>query len=131
MRRRELLSALALLPFLAGPVLAGEGKSKTGGVGYIRLPTLTATIVRSDGRRGVLSVEAGVDTPDAKLREKVTLLTPRLRDAFNSTLMVYGNNLRPGDPPDLDHLETLLQADADRVVGRPGARVLLGTTLIN
>jgi hypothetical protein len=79
----------------------------------------------------VLTLEAGIDTPDPALCERVMLLEPRLRDVYNSSLMVLAGNLRPGEPPDLDKIEARLQADTDRIVGRPGARFLLGTTLIN
>ena len=88
-------------------------------------------IIRPDGQRGVLTVEAGIDTPDPALRARVMELIPRLRDAYNTSLQVFGANLRPGEAPDLDQLEARLQADTDRVVGRRGARILLGTTLVN
>ena len=129
MRRRDLLSALAVLP-LAG-VAEAEDKKKPGGKGYLPLPTLTAMIIRPDGRRGVLTVEAGIDSPDPALRARVTELIPRLRDAYTSSLQAFGANIRPGGTPDLDQLEARLQADTDRIVGRPGARILLGTTLVN
>lgn len=129
MRRRDLLPALLLLPF-AGAAQAGD-KKKPGGKGYLQLPTLTAMIIRADGQRGVLTVEAGIDTPDPALLPRVQEVEPRLRDAYNSSLMAFGANLRPGEAPDLDQLEARLQADTDRVVGRRGARILLGTTLVN
>jgi len=134
MRRRDLLSALAVAS-LAGASLAGaakaEDKKKGGGKGYLPFTTLTAMIVRPNGERGVLTVEAGIDTPDPALLPRVMELTPRLRDAYTSSLQILGANLRPGQAPDLDQLEARLQADTDRVVGRPGARILLGTTLVN
>jgi hypothetical protein len=129
MRRRNLLSALAVLPF-AGAAQASD-KKKPGGAGYLGFPTLTAMIARRDGRRGVLTVEIGIDTPDPALLPRVMELTPRLRDAYNASLAVFGANLRPGEAPDLDQLEARLQADTDRVVGRRGVRILLGTTLVN
>ena len=129
MRRRDLLSALAVLPF-AGAAQAGD-KKKPGGKGYLQLPTLTAMIFRPNGERGVLTIEAGIDTPDPALLPRVMELVPRLRDAYASTLQVFGANLRPGAAPDLDRLEAMLQADTDRVVGRRGARILFGTTLVN
>jgi hypothetical protein len=129
MRRRDLLPVLAVLPF-AGAAKADD-KKKAGGAGYLAFTTLTALIIRPDGRRGVLTVEAGIDAPDPALRERVMELLPRLRDAYTSSLQVFGANLRPGEAPDLDQLEARMQADTDRVVGRRGARFLLGTTLVN
>jgi hypothetical protein len=129
MRRRDLLSALAVLS--AAGAAQADDKKKPGGAGYLTFPTLTAMIIRPSGQRGVLTVEAGIDTPDPALRERVMELVPRLVDAYNVSLQVFGVNLRPGEAPDLDQLEARLQADTDRVVGRRGARILLGTTLVN
>jgi hypothetical protein len=129
MRRREILAALSILPFAAGAARAADKKG--GGAGFIQLPTLTAAIVRGDGQRGVLTVEAGIDTPDPTLRPQVLLVLPRLRDAYATSLMIIGNGLPAGTAPDLDKLEARLQADTDRIMGRKGARFLLGTTLIN
>jgi hypothetical protein len=129
MRRRDLLSALAVLS-VAGAAKAGD-KKKPGGAGYLTIPPLTAGIIRPNGQRGVLTVELGIDTPDPALREQVMELIPRLRDAYNASTQIFGANLRPGEAPDLDRLEASLQADTDRVVGRRGARILLGTTLVN
>jgi hypothetical protein len=130
MRRRHLLLGLALLPLAAAPAHSAD-KKKGGGLSFIQLPTITAAIVRADGRRGVLTVESGIDVPNEALRIQVERLQPRLRDAFASTLMIVGSQLRPGEPPDLDRLEARLQADTNRIVGRPGARLLLGATLVN
>jgi hypothetical protein len=129
MRRRAILAALTILPLAAGVAEAAD--KKAGGMNFLQLPTLTAAIIRSDGRRGVLTVEAGIDAPDLQLRQKVLLSEPRLRDAYNASLMVIGAGLVPGSVPDLDKLSARLQADTDRILGRPGARFLIGTTLIN
>jgi hypothetical protein len=128
MRRRVFLSALVVLPF-AGAAQAGD-KKKPGGAGYLSLSTLTAMIIRPDGERGVLTAELGIDTPDPALLPRVMEVVPRLRDAYNATMRAFGASLRPGAAPDLDALEARLQADTDRIVGRPGARILLGTTLV-
>jgi hypothetical protein len=105
-------------------------KKKPGGAGYLSLSTLTAMIIRPDGERGVLTAELGIDTPDPALLPRVMEVVPRLRDAYNATMRAFGASLRPGAAPDLDALEARLQADTDRIVGRPGARILLGTTLV-
>jgi hypothetical protein len=132
--RRHLLLALVLLTLAPAAVpsaaLAAD-KKKGGGESYVQFPTLTAAIIRPDGRRGVLTVEAGIDARDPGLRERVELVEPRLRDAYASSLMLFGRNLRPGEAPDVAQLADRLQADTDRVVGRPGARLLLGSTLVN
>jgi hypothetical protein len=130
MRRR--LALIAALPLLAMPALArASEKKKGGGVTFIQFATLTANIVRADGRRGVFTVEAGVDAPDPAVHERALGLTPRLRDAYSSTLQTFAASLRPQQAPDLDLLSRRLQADTDRVLGRKGARLLLGSCILN
>ncbi len=127
-----LAAALALA--LAGPALAkGEHaeRKKGGGLSYTQFPALTASLFRGDGRRGVLSVEAGVDCPDAQVKARADLLGPRLRDAYVQYLAAYAAGLAPGAPPDADQIAAALQRKTDVVVGRPGARLLLGTILVN
>ena len=130
MRRR--LALLAALPLVLAPVaaLAGE-KKKGGGATFRQFPTLTANVARADGRRGVFTVEAGVDSPDPALFEVVNQNVPRLRAAYTSTVATFAAALRPGMLPDLDLLSRRLQADTDAVMGRRGARLLLGTCLVN
>ncbi len=129
MRRRSLLIALPLAA-VPGLALAGE-KKKSGGTSFIQLNTMTANVARIDGRRGVFTVEAGLDVPDPVLRERANGLLPRIRAAFNDTLSVFAASMRPQTAPDLDLLSKKLQADTNRVLGRPGARLLLGSCLVN
>jgi hypothetical protein len=132
MRRRELLAALALAgsPALA---YAGEGgdKKKSGGLSYIPIDTLTGATNKPDGRRGVLSVECGLDVPDDALRARAQASVPRLRAAYVQTVMIYAAGLPPDTAPDTDYLSTTLQRATNRVLGRPGARLLLGAVLVN
>ncbi len=134
LNRRRLLAVFAL-PVLLAPSLAlaqdGTQKKKGGGITYIQFPTLTATIFRSNGHRGVLTVEAGVDVPDGALRSRVNLLAPRLRAAYVQLLQSYVWSLGPGEPPNPDYLSMALQKETDRVLGQPGARLLLGAMLVN
>jgi hypothetical protein len=130
MRRRALIAALPLL-FAPALTRAEEpAKRRRGGMSYIPIYTLTANMARADGRRGVFSVEAGLDIHDPGLRARADAMTPVLRDAYASSLFVYAASLRPERVPDLDVLAARLQADTDRVLGRPGARLLLGTCLV-
>jgi hypothetical protein len=130
MDRRLLIAVLALAP---GAALAAEPaeKKKGGGLDYIQIPTLTATITHADGRRGVLTVETGVDVPDKKLHELADASTPRLRAAYAGVVMTYGASLSPGSVPNADYLSRELQRQTDLILGRPGARLLLGTILVN
>lgn len=109
---------------------AGE-KKETVTASYIDLPTLTASILRPEGGRGVLTVGAGLDVADAKLRERTILSKPRLLDAYSQTLRRYGASLPPGRAPDLDIMGRQLQEATDKALGKPGARFLFGAVMVN
>ena len=111
MRRRLLLAlvTLALLPAAA----RAEDKKKTGGVSYIPVETLTAYTVKPGGRRGVLTVDCGLDIPDAALRARANLLLPRLRAAYVQAVQIYAGGLPSGLPPNPDFLSRNLQRLTD------------------
>ncbi|WP_395445035.1 hypothetical protein [Caulobacter sp. UC70_42] len=98
---------------------------------YFALDPINAVVLRRDGRRGVMTVETGIEAKDPKLMERAQASTPRLRAAFAQVLMVYAAGLRGGAPPDLDYVARELQKACDQVVGKPGAKVLLGSTLLS
>jgi len=128
MDRRALFGLAAAA--LAAPARAASSGGSASAETYIPLPICTATIVHGDGRRGVLSIELGVDIPDAALRARAQQGAPRLRAAFNTAAQGFAAaGLRPGWPPDIDQLAAALQRAADGALGRPGARVLLGTVM--
>jgi hypothetical protein len=134
--RRKLFAMILAAPFaLAAPAVMAAAdaseKKKGGGISYIQLPVLTATAFRSDGRRGVLTLEAGIDVPDAALRTRANLLQPRLRAAYVQMLETYAGGLAGGAPPDADYISRALQTQTNQVLGRPGARFLLGSIIIN
>lgn len=131
MLRRTLI--IALCASLALPALshAAEEKKKGGGASFIQIPTLTATIIRRDGRRGVLTVETGVDVPDNGLHARADASQPRLRAAYTQLLQVYASGMSPGSVPNADYLSRELQRQTDLVLGKPGAKLLLGTILMN
>ena len=134
MRRRHLLIALASLA-LPGAALASAPKKaekkKGGGASYLQIQTVTATIARANGRRGVLTVEVGLDVPDGALRARAEASVPRIRAAFVQVVQTYGAGLTPNTAPNADFLAGELQRETDRVLGRKGARLLLGTILVN
>jgi hypothetical protein len=78
-----------------------------------------------------LTVDVGIDIPDAKLRQQAQTYRPLLQDAYTSYLLSYAASLRPGAPPDPDAIGQALQRITDQTLKRPGAVVLLGTILIN
>ncbi len=137
MRARRRLASLAIglavLAIGAGGRQAAQAKEavKNNTLTYTSFDALTATVFRSDGRRGVLTVQGGLDVPDPALRARAAASQPRLRDAYIRTLSVYAASLIPGAPPDVDQIGMRLQRATDGVLHRPGARVLLGTVLVN
>jgi len=132
MRRRALLTLVALAA-APGAALAGEPdkKKKAGGASYLPIDTLTGATNKPGGRRGVLTVDCGLDIPDAGLRARADALLPRLRAAFVQTVTIYAAGLPTGAPPNADFLAMALQRETNQVLGRPGARLLLGAILVN
>jgi hypothetical protein len=133
-RRRLILFALAaaaLLPAPATMAQEGEGGGKKKKQPYLQLKTVAVSIVRASGRRGVLTVEVGLDVSDPGLRDQVDLYLPRLYSAYVTALQPYALGLQPGQPPNADFIALTLQRETDRTLGRRGARLLLGSILLN
>ena len=119
----------ALLGLKSQTLKTGEGSSAPQ-ASYLRLPTITANIMRPGGRRGVMTVETGIDTPDAALRARVAQSAPRLRAAYTAVVQQSANGLLPGTAPDVERLVAQLQAATNTTVGRAGARLLIGTVMV-
>lgn len=129
-----LLAALLTVAPLAAPTLAlanEGGKKKEEPVTYFALDPINAVIMRRDGRRGVITLETGLEVKDPELMKRAQASTPRLRAAFAQVLMIYAAGLRGGAAPDMDHVSRELQKAADNVLGKPGSKVLLGSALIS
>ncbi len=139
MIRRRALLALALCAVLVpaaalSPVVAhaaGAEKKKGGGLSFIQFETLTATVIRGDGRRGVMTVDIGIDVPDAGLHQRAVISTPRLRAAYVQMVQAYASGLGAGVPPNADYMALVLQRQTDAVLGQPGAKFLLGAIMVN
>ena len=130
MDRRSLIPFA--LAFAALPALThAEDRKKGGGASYIQLDTLVATVTRPDGRRGVMTVETGVDVADPALHARAAQSTPLLHANFAEVVRIYAAGLPPGAPPNADYLAMQLQRQTDRTLGRPGARLLLGAILVD
>jgi hypothetical protein len=134
MDRRALFTlAPAALGLLATTARAGGPGGGGGGASantYVRFPTITASSARPGGRRGVMTVETGVDVPDEALRLRAEQSGPRLRAAYTVVVQRNASQLLPGAPPNVDQISRELQAATDRVLGRTGARLLLGTVMV-
>lgn len=139
MNRRRLISltpALVLGAALADASLAPnasatEERRTGGGESYVLIPTVTGTVIRQGMSRGVMTVQSGVDVPDAGLRARVGLMLPRLQAAFAQVVMTYAAGLPSGGVPNADYLSRELQRQTDMILGRPGAHLLLGSIIIN
>jgi len=135
-RRRDMLLALATLALSArvvAPASAAEDKAKKkgGGLSYIQLEPINSSLSFVQGRRRILSVEGGLDVADAALRSRTQQSLLLLRDAYLRWLTVYAASLPPQAPPNPDTIEAELQRTTDRVLGKPGARFVLGTVMVN
>jgi hypothetical protein len=121
---------LALLLVAAVPAAATARDEKDKG-SFVTVDTLTATVLAANGRRQVMTVQAGVDVPEPRLRALAEASGPRLRDAFAQELQAYASGLPAGAPPDVDYLCRRLQGATDRVLGKPGGRFLVGGIMVN
>jgi flagellar basal body-associated protein FliL len=130
MDRRAILG-LAAVAVSATPAMAGGPKAKSAPTNsFLRQGTITGAVTRSGGRRGVMTVETGIDVADEALRTRADQSGPRLRAAYNAVVQRHAAELLPGAPPQVDRLSRELQAATDRVLGRAGARLLLGTVMV-
>lgn len=130
---RRLLLTVAILTALPGMALASGGgeKKKSGGGTYLPMNTLLGTMIRASGKRGVLSVDCGLDVPDPTLHKLADQSLPRLRAAYVQTVQGYAAGLPQGALPNADYLGLTLQRQTDTILGRPGAKVLLGAIIAN
>ncbi len=130
---RRLLIATAIATALPAVALAsgGEKKKTSGSNNYVQMEPLLGTTIRSSGRRGVLAVDCGLDVPDPVLRTLAQQSVPRLRAAYVQTIQAYASGLGPRSLPNAEYLSTTLQRQTDAILGRRGARVLLGGIVAN
>ena len=133
MNARPLALALAAVLACAVPVAANEAPAKgTASAGhYLPFPGVTASVRTNAARRAVLAMDATLDVPDATLRGRAQGLGPRLRAAYAQALMVYAGGLPPGRPLDPEYLGREMQRQTDMVLGKPGAKFLIGSLLVN
>lgn len=137
MTRRELM--IFLLAAVASPAAAGEKadakkpdtKKGPAGESFVPVAGLSVSVDKGGGRRGVMTLECGLDIPDAAFRTRAQSMLPRVHAAFVAALQIYASGLSPNEPPDFDIIAQQLQRQANITLGRPGARVLLGSLVVN
>jgi hypothetical protein len=111
-----LISFIASMALVSGADAAGPEKKKGGGLSFLQIRTLTVSVFRPNGSRGVMTMETGLDIADDGLRERAAALTPRLPAAM---------------APDADFVAQKLQRETDKILGKPGAKLLIGTIMVN
>lgn len=133
MRRRLvlLMTVVALAaPYTAGASEDGE-KKKAGGESYLQIQTLLGMTVRGRGGRGLLAVDCGLDIPNPVLRKRAEQYLPRLRDAYIQTIQSYAAGLPSGVLPNAEYIGAALQRQTNVILGKPGAKLLLGAIIVN
>ena len=131
MIRRQFLTLIAVASLVAPAAHASEPKKKGGGDGYTQFNTINVFTEASRRRHGTLSVDMGLYSDDAKLVEQIKLYQPRLQDAYVARLQAYAGSLNSSALVNTDFIAMQLQTATDAILGRKGAKVLLGTVLLN
>lgn len=132
MNRRAFCLSLVLTGALSvTSVHAEEEKKKGGGKGYTQFPMISVFTQANASHHGTLSIDMGLYTDDPKLQAQIKVYMPRLQDAYLSRLQTYANGLNPRSLADPDYVSLQLQQATDRVLGHGGAKVLLGSILLN
>ena len=128
--------ALVLCTSVAGTAQAMEApapaqRKTTQSESFVALDPMYATILEGSRPRGLLMIELGLDVPDATMRARVSHALPTLRDAYVRSLMAYGATaVRAWRQPSVDDIADRMQAITDRLMGGPGAKVLMAQTAI-
>ena len=131
MIRRQFLALTAAGGLIAPAAVASEPKKKGGGESYTQFKTINVFTEASRRHHGTLSVDMGLYSDDAKLVEQIKLYQPRLQDAYVARLQAYAGTLNSTALVNTDFIAMQLQTATDAILGRKGAKVLLGTILLN
>ena len=149
MRIAAPLLAVALFAAFAAPATAagsgsGHGSSSsaqqqapatrqerlTSAETYLPMPTLSAGVLQRNSNQGTMVVDMGLDIPDEALRRRAVMNAPRVRDALRTALASYSSiYYRVRTAPDPTELTRQMQMSVDRVLGAPGARVLMANII--
>lgn len=131
MIRRQFLTLIVAASLIAPAASASEPKKKGGGESHTQFNTINVFTEASRRRHGTLSVDMGLYSDDAKLVEQIRLYQPRLQDAYVARLQAYAGSLNSSALVNADFIVMQLQTATDAILGRKGAKVLLGTVLLN
>ncbi len=135
MRRRDLLTLAVSTCLISTTAFAAEEKGgkkkKSGGENYVPVDPIIGTTTRGGGKRGVLSVDCGLQIDDSKLREYAEASMPRLRAAYAQAIQTYAAGLAPGAEPNVEFIIQSLQRQTDAVLKKRGAKLLIGAVVVN
>ena len=134
---RAPLLALTFVALAGLPAHGADEKAKkpehktTQSKSYIMVDPIYTTIVSDNRVAGMLMIGAGLDVPNAHLREEVERSMPVLRDAYIRNLMTFtANVVRTDTQPDVEMIADRLQAVTDRALKKKGAKILLAQVAI-
>jgi len=137
---RAALLVLAVVVLAITPGRAAEHGQKaqkapehktTQSESYIMVDPIYTTIVTDNRVAGMLMIGAGLDVPNAQLREEVNRSLPVLRDAYIRNLMTFtANVVRTDAQPNVEIIADRLQAVTDRALKKKGAKLLLAQVAI-
>lgn len=137
LRRHLVIGLLSVFVVALGaaPAAMAKDESKSKGVEttttLIEMDALTVNIFRSNYSRGKVEVMINLDVPNPDLRQRTVESIPRLRAAYVPVLTGTMYDLPQRTPPNIEALANALQRATDKVLGRPGVRVLLGSVVVN
>jgi len=130
MRSNAVLAVLVAFA-LALPAAAADKKKTavhkiTQSVSYLMIDPIYTTIMDNNKPTGLLMIGIGLDVPNADLRGQTEQVMPVLRDAYVRALLEFtATSVRSWRQPDVGEIADRLQRVTDRMLRRPGARILL------
>lgn len=103
----------------------------SGAESYVPTFGLRASISRGFGVSGVLAVDAGLDIPDKKNRERANAFRPRIINGMRDAVLNYASQSYIVDErPDAEILRARLQRTVDEILGDGVATVTLASVII-
>ena len=131
------LSALGPVAFAAAPKADADvtadplARKITGSRNYVSMFGMRASVVSGFTVSGFISVDAGLDVPNSRMRKQIQATRPRLMDAMRQSLMSYANGpYKAGTAPNLDMLSARMQRAIDRQIGAGNATVVLASVIV-
>lgn len=117
------------LAFILAPAIAqasGAPKAAPAESDYIVPAQITGTIMNGYRPIGIIQVDVGIYTKDSRLKAVLPQLKPVLVANWRAALQDYlGRFYRPGQVPDSQMLQGLMQKAIAQQIGNANARVVI------